>query len=86
MLNANLLEYMLPTSLDIPDIRIDHIETPTIDAVGGFKGVGESGVIGAVPAIANAVADALSQIGANLNQIPLRPAVVYSLIRQANGE
>jgi carbon-monoxide dehydrogenase large subunit len=83
MVNANLLDYLLPTVLDIPELKISHIESPTIDAIGGFKGVGEGGVIGAVPSIANAVADALSGIGININKIPLRPSYVSGLIRKS---
>ncbi|MFO0997013.1 MAG: xanthine dehydrogenase family protein molybdopterin-binding subunit [Alphaproteobacteria bacterium] len=79
-LNANLLDYLLPTALDMPDIELDHIESPAVDALGGFKGVGEGGVIGAVPSIANAVADALAGTGANVNRIPLRPDYVLSLL------
>ena len=78
--NASLLEYLLPTAMDMPDVEVDHIESPTIDAVGGFKGVGEGGVIGAVPAIANAVADALAGLGANVNTLPLKPSRVLALI------
>ena len=80
LLNASLLEYLLPTSMDVPDIEVDHIETPAVDAVGGFKGVGEGGVIGAVPAIANTIADALAGLGANVNFVPLPPSRVLSLI------
>jgi aerobic carbon-monoxide dehydrogenase large subunit len=85
LLNASLLDYLLPTALDVPDMELDHIESPTIDAVGGFKGVGEGGVIGAVPAITNAVADALARIGANVNSIPLRPSHIFGLIRDAQN-
>ena len=85
LMNANLLDYLLPTALDVPDYEIDHIESPSIDTVGGFKGVGEGGVIGAVPAIANAVADALSGISVNINRIPLRPSDLSRLIREAAG-
>jgi carbon-monoxide dehydrogenase large subunit len=85
LLNANLLDYTMPTAMDVPDIRIEHIETPSVDVIGGFKGVGESGVIGAVAAIANAVADALSGLGVNVNRIPLRPAYLHRLIREARG-
>jgi carbon-monoxide dehydrogenase large subunit len=76
MLNANLLDYQLPTPMDVPDIEIDHISTPSVDNLGGFKGVGEGGVIGAVPAITNAVADAMRQIGVNVNRLPLRPSAL----------
>jgi carbon-monoxide dehydrogenase large subunit len=82
LLNANLLDYLLPTAMDVPNFEIEHIETPTIDAVGGFKGVGEGGVIGAVPAVTNAVADALSGLGANVNRVPMRPSYLHGLIQQ----
>ena len=86
LLNANLLDYLLPTCLDIPELEIDHIESPTIDTEGGFKGVGEGGVIGAVPAIANAVADALAGLGANINRVPLRPSyILEQLHREAHA-
>jgi carbon-monoxide dehydrogenase large subunit len=80
MVNASLLDYLLPTVLDIPDYKIGHIESPTTDAVGGFKGVGEGGLIGAVPAVSHAIADALSGIGVNINSIPLRPSYLSNLI------
>lgn len=85
MQNASLLEYLLPTAEDVPDFEIDHIESPSIDAVGGFKGVGEGGVIGAVPAVLNGVADALAGLGVNINMKPLRPALLARLIREAHA-
>lgn len=81
MQNATLLEYLLPTAEDIPNMEIDHIESPSIDNVGGFKGVGEGGIIGAVPAILNAVSDALADLDININTKPLRPALLARLIR-----
>ena len=85
LLNANLLEYLLPTALDVPDLELDHIESPSIDGVGGFKGAGEAGVTCAVPAIANAVADALAGLGANINLVPLRPGTILERIHDATG-
>jgi carbon-monoxide dehydrogenase large subunit len=85
LLNASLLDYLLPTALDVPDMAMWHVESPSIDALGGFKGVGEAGVIGAVPALTNAVADALAGIGANVNSVPMRPSYLLSLIRSANA-
>jgi carbon-monoxide dehydrogenase large subunit len=85
-LNANLLDYLLPTALDVPDLDMDYIETPSIDTVGGIKGVAEGGVTGAVPAIANAVADALVGLGANINSVPLRPSLVLAKIHEARGD
>lgn len=80
MLNASLLDYLLPTSLDMPEVKLEHIETPSIDSLGGFKGVGEGGLMGAVPAIANAVSDALAAKGVSINKVPIRPDVLLSLI------
>jgi len=85
LLNASLLEYLLPTAEDVPNYEIGHIESPSIDTVGGFKGVGEGGLIGAVPAVVNAVADALSGLGVNINQKPLRPSLLVRLMREAKS-
>jgi len=69
----------------VPNYEIAHIESPSIDTVGGFKGVGEGGVIGAVPAVLNAVADALSRLDININTKPLRPSLLARLIREARA-
>ena len=82
LLTATLMDYLLSTSLDVPDIEIGHEETWSTDTAGGFKGVGEGGVIGAVPAIANAVRDALLPFGARVNALPLRPdAIVQCFVK-----
>ena len=82
---ATLMDYLLPSSVDVPNYQIAHIESPSIDTVGGFKGVGEGGLIGAVAALVNAVADALSDLDVNVNTKPLRPALLSRLIREATG-
>lgn len=70
MMNANLLD----SAADVDgcsDFIIEHIETPTTDAIGGFKGVGEAGVIGAVPSLVNAINDAqLANLGADIGDNP----------------
>ena len=80
LLTTNLMDYELPTMLDVPDMEIDHIETPSKFTLGGFKGVGEGGVIGAVPALANAVYDALAPLQASINRLPLHPSDIMRLI------
>lgn len=79
---VHFLDYLLPTALDLPPIEIAHLETPSPETAGGFKGVGEGGVIGALPALANAVADALKSFNANINRLPLAPDHVLDLIDQ----
>ena len=84
LLTASLLDYDLPTTADMPDLEVDHFETPSDITLGGFKGVGEGGVIGAVPALAGAVRDALSVLGdVEINQVPLPPDRVLDLIERA---
>ena len=80
---ATFMDYLLPTAADVPAMTIEHIESPSVDAVGGFKGVGEGGVIGAVPSLTNAVADALAGLGVNVNSTPLAPDRVLGLIEDA---
>ena len=79
-LQGSLLDYMIPTIADAPAIEIYHHETWSTETEGGFKGVGEGGTIGAVPALANAIADALRGRGAVVNRIPLHPTAILELI------
>ncbi|MBI4278336.1 MAG: xanthine dehydrogenase family protein [Armatimonadetes bacterium] len=69
-LAATLQDYLLPTSADVPPVEVHHLETPSPHTVGEFKGMGESGTIGAPAAVVNAVADAL---GVEITRMPLRP-------------
>ena len=85
LLSATLMDYMVPTACDVPTLEFEHMESPSIDTIGGFKGAGEGGVIGALPAITCAVGDALAPLGANVNRLPLRPDAVLSLIEGADG-
>jgi len=85
LLSATLMDYMVPTACDVPTLEFEHIESPSSDTLGGFKGAGEGGVIGSLPAIACAVGDALVPVGANINRLPLRPDTVLSLIEGADG-
>lgn len=57
-LATTLLDYLLPTASDVPHIEIGHAHSVG-PGPGGYKGVGEGGAIGAVPAIRNAISDAL---------------------------
>jgi carbon-monoxide dehydrogenase large subunit len=84
LLTTTLLDYVIPTAHDMPDIVMDHFETPALDTVGGIKGMAESGTIGAIPAIANAIGDALSGLGVNINHIPIRPDRLLRLMNKEN--
>ena len=83
-LTTTFLDYLLPTAADVPIIEHGHIETPATTA-GHYKGVGEGGAIGAPPAVANAVNDALAQLGVSVFEHPLSPARISAAIDAAGG-
>lgn len=79
-LNSTFVDYLMPTTTDIPDIEVIHLTTPSPWTEYGMKGMGESGSIGPMAAIANAVADALR---VTVWETPLRMERVAALISGA---
>ncbi len=79
-LTATLMDYLVPTATDVPAVTVVHLERPSPTTLGGFKGVGEGGTIGAPAAVANAVADALARFGAEVAELPLTPERVLRLM------
>jgi carbon-monoxide dehydrogenase large subunit len=73
MQNATMAEYLVPMAAEMPDIVIDHVETPVPGTLLGAKGIGEAGTIGAAAALANAVNDALAPFGCRVDQQPFTP-------------
>jgi aerobic carbon-monoxide dehydrogenase large subunit len=80
---GSLMDYLLPTAGDVPEILLDHLETPSPLNPLGVKGLGEGGAIAPPAAIANAVEDALRPLGVVIREGPLSPARVHALIRDA---
>ena len=70
MLNSSLLDYRMPTALDLPMIETHIVEVPNPGHPYGVRGVGEVPIIPPAPAIANAIADAL---GIRMNVLPMSP-------------
>jgi aerobic carbon-monoxide dehydrogenase large subunit len=83
-LTTTFLDYLLPTASDVPAIEHGHIETPGTTA-GNYKGVGEGGAIGAPPAVANAVNDALAHVGAALFAHPLSPPRIRAALDEVGA-
>lgn len=77
---TTLLDYTIPTMLDVPEIEVGHIETPSTYTLGGMKGAGESGAVGVVPAIILAVTDALAAYRPRITTMPLTPSNVLGLM------
>src|SRR5699024_9398551 len=83
---TSLMDFLPPTSAEIPEITISHLETRSTQSITGAKGVGEGGTIGAPAAILNAVSDALSGMNIEVNHMPATPRRLRTLIRQAESE
>jgi carbon-monoxide dehydrogenase large subunit len=86
LLTSTLLDYLLPTGPDLPDIRVEHIETPSPVTRLGVKGAGEAGAAGAPAAVHNAVNDALSRRGARVWHQPITPERVLRALDEARDD
>ena len=82
-LAATLADYLLPGAGEVPDIRLEHMETPSPWTTFGQKGIGESGAIGPPGCIVNAINDALAPLGAEVFDLPASPSRVLAAIRAA---
>lgn len=82
LLNSNLLDYPIPTAVDVPNIETVLVEEPCSDGPYGAKGVGEPPIIPGAAAVANAIHDA---IGVRLTEVPITPERVLAAL-QAAGE
>jgi carbon monoxide dehydrogenase subunit G len=83
LLNASLMDYLLPTALDVPRVEMAHIETPSPLNPLGAKGVGEAGAIPTGALFAQAVEDALAGTGLEVLEIPLSPNRLFELMEEA---
>src|SRR5262245_5127793 len=84
-LTASLMDYLVPTASEAPRVEIVHIERPSPTTLGGFKGVGEGGTIGAPAAIACAIADALAPMGIEVGELPMTGERLYRLLARRKG-
>ena len=85
LLTGEFMDYAIPRAKDIPDFILGSTETPSPSNPLGVKGVGEAGTIGATPAIANAVVDALSPLGIRHLDLPFTPERVWRAIQEKGG-
>ncbi len=82
-LSGTLADYLMPTAMESPKWELGKTITPSPHHPLGAKGVGESPTVGAPPAIANAVVDALWHLGVRHVEIPITPPKVWKLLREA---
>jgi carbon-monoxide dehydrogenase large subunit len=79
---GSFMDYLVPTSMETPAWETDKTVTPCPHHPLGAKGVGESATVGAPPAIANAVVDALAHLGVTHIDIPITPEKVWKILRE----
>ncbi len=78
---TTLLDYLLPTAAEVPVIEIEHLESPPQGPI-DFRGVGETGAIGAPAALTNAIEDALSPFGVTITHKYLPPDRILELVHR----
>jgi len=79
LLNTTLLDYRMPTSLDLPDIETVILETPNPNHPFGVRGVGESSIMPPAGALANALYDA---VGIRMTALPMTPGAVLEKLKK----
>jgi carbon-monoxide dehydrogenase large subunit len=83
-ITSNLADYAFISAAELPSFELVHMETPTPLNELGAKGIGESGTIGATPAVQNAVVDALSHLGVRHVDMPASPERVWRAVNEAS--
>jgi carbon-monoxide dehydrogenase large subunit len=85
LLTGSFMDYAMPRADDVPMFDVDAHEVPTLVNPLGAKGVGEAGTVGALPALLNAVNDALAPLGVRHLDMPMTPARVWGAIAAAKN-
>ena len=83
LLTGSLMDYGVPKADEVPPLDVVALDFPSTRNEMGIKGVGESGIISPVPAIANAVEDALADRDVAIERVPLTAASVWEALRTA---
>jgi len=81
MLNGNMADYLVPMAMEMPDMEVGHVVSPTADSELGAKGAGEAGTAGAPACVMNAINDALRPLGAKaLTAMPFTPSRILEAL------
>jgi len=85
LLTGSFMDYAMPRASDLPAIAIKSNPAPTKTNPLGVKGAGEAGTVGAMPAVANALIDALSEFGVRHIAMPATAEVIWRAMRDGKG-
>ena len=83
LLTGSFMDYAMPRADDIPPIQVENNAVPTKLNPMGAKGAGEAGTVGAIPAVMNAVIDALSPLGITSLDMPATCERVWAAIQKS---
>jgi carbon-monoxide dehydrogenase large subunit len=83
IMSSTLADFLPPTSHEIPEIELHHIETLTGNTITKAKGLGEGGLIGAPAAVISAINDALSSFGVSIDEMPATPQRIRAALRSS---
>jgi carbon-monoxide dehydrogenase large subunit len=86
MLSATFMDYMMPRADDLPALALFDHSTPSPNNALGVKGAGEAGTTGCIPAVANAVIDALRPLGIRHLDTPFSPDRIWTAIESARRQ
>ena len=81
LVTGSFMDYAMPRATDIPDVEVESNPVPTKTNPLGVKGAGEAGAVGAMPAVTNAIVDALSEFGVRHIEMPATSERVWRAIR-----
>lgn len=85
LLTGTFVDYLMPSTGEVPDLQVIHAEHPTPLNTLGVKGVGEGGTVSPPAAIANAICDALRPLDLQITEMPMSPDRVWRWIREASA-
>ena len=85
IITGSFMDYAMPRASDLTGVAMKSNPVPTKTNPLGVKGCGEAGCVGALPAVVNAIVDALSEFGVRHIDMPATPERVWRAIRKANG-
>jgi carbon-monoxide dehydrogenase large subunit len=83
LVSASFMDYAMPRADDLPSFELGINEVPTLTNPMGVKGAGEAGCVGAMPALMNAIVDALRPLGVATVDMPATPERLWRAMRQA---
>ena len=85
-LATTFMDYLIPSATEVPDIVVEHFESPSPNMPLGLKGAGEGGCLGPPAALSNAICNALEEFDVDITELPLTPTVILSKIRAGRGD